>query len=775
MKNQLHKRYFREFKSDFYKYAAIFFIMIVMIGEGSGFFVAINSLKKGYRESFQKNRIEDGNFRLSKALTEEERLEAEKEGIRLFEQFSRDIPMLVKASGTPKNDEKGLKVRLYKNRTELNLATLIEGRLPQKQGEIALDRTVARNKGLVLNDSLVTEKRGREFVITGLISLPDYTAQFESNQDMMFDASSFGTAIIGDEDFASFEKEGLRYTYTFCYEKKPESVKEEKERGDELVKNLGSFLDIEEFVPAYLNQGITFTGEDFESDTVMIRVFLYVVLSIVAFVIAITMNHTISKEAEVIGSLLALGYRKGEIIRHYMTMPLLVALISAAVGNILGYTWLKDLNYGLYTTSYSLPDYDIAWEPSAFLETTLSSFFILLFITYFSIRRKMSLPPLRFLTHDLKKKGRGKNLGLSPKLPFFLRFRLRVMIQNVGNYLMLFVGVLFAYFLLMFSLVFPAMMEHFEDSLKGNMLAEYQYILNLSPKLAKRPELLGGLITKEKTAEKFSLRVLETDGSIGRAEEIYVYGVKEDSAYVKACPKDGSIIISKMMADKYRLKVGDELRLKEKYEAKFYEFQIEKISPYEGSLSVFLEEGAFRERFDLAEGFFSGYFSNKPLTDLDEAYVGAVLDLKTMTKITRQMRVSLGKLLDIITIFAVLIFAILIYLLTKTIIEKNQASISMAKIMGYRNQEIRKLYVGPTTFMMVSFLLIGLPVIKLGMRELFVYLFREKIKGWLPLHITKREDMILFFLGLMTYFVVSLFEYRRIKRIPMSVALKSAE
>ena len=38
----------------------------------------------------------------------------------------------------------------------------------------------------------------------------------------------------------------------------------------------------------------------------------------------------------------------------------------------------------------------------------------------------------------------------------------------------------------------------------------------------------------------------------------------------------------------------------------------------------------------------------------------------------------------------VILFALLIYLLTKLIIEKNASSISMVKILGYKNREIVK-------------------------------------------------------------------------------------
>ena len=70
----------------------------------------------------------------------------------------------------------------------------------------------------------------------------------------------------------------------------------------------------------------------------MVVMLLYIVIVIMAFVFGITISNTIRKEAGVIGTLRASGYTRRELILHYMTLPVLVTLIGALIGNILGYT-----------------------------------------------------------------------------------------------------------------------------------------------------------------------------------------------------------------------------------------------------------------------------------------------------------------------------------------------------------------------------------------------------------------------------------------------------
>ncbi|MEI3193661.1 MAG: hypothetical protein V8S22_06905 [Lachnospiraceae bacterium] len=55
-----------------------------------------------------------------------------------------------------------------------------------------------------------------------------------------------------------------------------------------------------------------------------------------------------------------------------------------------------------------------------------------------------------------------------------------------------------------------------------------------------------------------------------------------------------------------------------------------------------------------------------------------------LTKVSRQLDVSMGEMFQLFNVFSFLIlFALLIYLLTK-LIEKNASSISMVKILGYK-------------------------------------------------------------------------------------------
>lgn len=103
----------------------------------------------------------------------------------------------------------------------------------------------------------------------------------------------------------------------------------------------------------------------------------------------------------------------------------------------------------------------------------------MLVINYGILRSKLKLSPLKFLRRDLSRKKQKRALRLSPKINIFARFRLRVIFQNFSNYIVLFVGIIFANLLLFFGLLLPSVLDHYQADIQNNMLAKYQYMLSV--------------------------------------------------------------------------------------------------------------------------------------------------------------------------------------------------------------------------------------------------------------------------------------------------------
>ena len=738
-----------------------------------------------YREALEETRSE-AYARIEETVEEEwgkvaDRYDLDEEGFEavpteITEHFYRDMIEDIDRDG-----HGDATVRLYMSDAQVDLATFLDGRAPENAGEIAIDRMHADNVGLAVGDIITVGDR--DFEIVGLLAYVNYSTLHEKNTDLIFDAFGFDVAMVTPEAFDLLEG-GLHYNYVFMYEEEPADDIAEADASKRLLKALITQLaitdaELEDYVPEYASQSSNFAESDIEGDTAASKVLIYVLIAVIAFIFAITISTIIDREAAVIGTLRATGYKRSEMVMHYMSMPIVVTLIGAALGNLLGYTVFKDAVVDLYYNSYSLPTCSTVFGTTAFIQTTLIPLLLMLVINFTVISYRLRLSPLKFLRRDLKKSRRTKAIRL-PSWSFMKRFRLRILLQNIPNYLILVFGVIFIEVMLSFAFGFPDSLAHYAEEAPEMVFASYQYMLTSS-----EDEDGEKITTEAESAERFSATTLVQErvsngrpmrGANNGGESITVYGYVEDSRYIDIAedPESGSVYVSSAYADKYELREGSRVTLSEKYENQFYVFRVAGVFDYDGGIAVFMPIEAFNTVFDREEDDFTGYFSEEEITDIPAKYIANVLTAEDVTKITTQMQHSVGGFMNILK-YALLVMSVaLIYLLSKVIIEKNEQSISMAKILGFKNGEIASLYMLPTAGVVLVFTIISFFIGRVIILEIFK-IFLMLMDGWFTYYISPGGIAGSILFVLIGYALVSVADYIRIRRIPMDVALKNVE
>ena len=100
--------------------------------------------------------------------------------------------------------------------------------------------------------------------------------------------------------------------------------------------------------------------------------------------------------------------------------------------------------------------------------------------------------------------------------------------------------------------------------------------------------LTPSLKTNEESAEKLCLESVKNVVPGKDGETITVYGIEDDSDYVSTeLPTDG-VLISDGYSEKYKVKSGDTILLKESYGNEEYELTVRGIYQYPGALAVFM-------------------------------------------------------------------------------------------------------------------------------------------------------------------------------------------
>ncbi|MBR1739159.1 MAG: ABC transporter permease [Ruminococcus sp.] len=774
MKNPLNKRLPRELKSEFGKYFIIFVFFVIIISAVSGFLVADGSLQKAYNDGFTKYNTEHGNLELTNEASDKLISSIEEKGdIVLYKNFYKDEETLDFSST----------LRMFSQRDEVNKPSLWEGELPEADNDIAIDRLYAKNHKLEVGSDLAIN--GVTLNVSGIVALPDYSTLYESPTDLMFDNDSFGVGVMTKAGFDAISDNHIHYCYSWQYNSKPSDDQEEKKVSEQLMNDIQA-LALEEgnslqgFIPGYVNQAIIFAGEDMGDDKVMFVVFLYLTVVILSFVMAITTESTILKESSVIGTLRASGYTRGELIRHYLILPMLTLAAGAVVGNVIGYTLLEKFMAGAYLGSYGLPTYEVIINADAFVMTTVIPMIIMFLINLVTLVSKLRISPLRFIRRDIGKKTKKKAFRLNTKIPIMTRFRLRVIFQNIPNYLTIFIGILLADVILFFGLGFAPLLNTFEKNVTDNLLAENITILRTSDEMFKTEDpqmkemVLSVFETKTAGAEKAATLSLETYDTGYKAENVTIYGIEEGSRYINISHEKGSVTLSTGYGDKYGIKKGDTIKVKEKYGDEIYSFKVGGFYDYPATIAVFMDRGEFCEVFGLDSGYFNIYFSNEEITDIDDLYIMTVIDSDDLTKTPRQLIRSMGNMMVLFKGFGIIIFSLVIFLLAKLIVEKNAQSISMTKILGYKNSEINGIYVHTTTIVTVLSMLICIPLVDRIMALLFKVVFME-YSGYFAYEVPPTVLLKVFGYGIAVYAIVALILDIKVKKVELAEALKNAE
>lgn len=746
MRNPLHKSLKKEFLRNRSRYISLSLVLILMIGVVTGFLSVAYSAKELLIKDQISSKVEDGQLALRDRMDVKTKTKLEALGLKVYEQFY-----------TEQSVSRDTMVRVYRKRFDINRATLHEGRMPNKQTEIALDRLFALKNGYNIRDTI--RMSGKSMTITGLISVPDYTSLIQKNSDMMMDPIHFGIAIVTDTGFQTLSTDRIVYSYSYYLDDRELNDFQKQKRADDIQEiciREGAVL--ENLLTAQMNQAISFLPNDMGSDIPMVQTLLYIILMILAFIFVVISQTMIEEQASVIGTLLASGYTRRELLQHYMMLPTILIIVSAGIGNLIGYTLFPNLFTDMYYSNYCLPPLSIqpVWE--ALLSTTVMPFIFMMLILYVLLKRRLRLSPLRFLRKDLRRHRQRRYIPLHGS-SFFQRFRIRIILQNKGSYLVLFLGIIFASFLLMFALILTPSMEQYIRNLEADTRCDYQYLL-------KAPVQADG----EKVTLT-SLKAYYVGGDLNL--DVTLYGLGPNSGYytdmtLSSDPK--SIVISSDFASKMSLQVGDAITLRNPYRDKAYSFTIQDIYPYNAGFSAYMPRNQLNQLLHEDHTYFNGYLSNQPL-DIEEAYVQSVVTRSDLVKINEQMTQAFSQLLPVLTSVSIAIYLVVLYILTRLVTDRNAISMSFLKVMGYTAKEIRSLYLHATTLVVLASLTAALPLCNIALRYLMKFAFM-KFTGNLSVYIPGYVYFLVFVTGGVAYLFIKALLTRRIEQMELGYALK---
>ena len=134
----------------------------------------------------------------------------------------------------------------------------------------------------------------------------------------------------------------------------------------------------------------------------------------------------------------------------------------------------------------------------------------------------------------------------------------------------------------------------------------------------------------------------------------------------------------------------------------------------------------------------------------------------------------MGGAFTLFLIFSIIMFVLMIFLLAKLVTERNAYAISMLKILGYTNREAGSLYQRATGIVVVISLVLS-GFLGLRMIRVIYQLLMQSFNGYMTFYAAPWGIPVLVGTGIACYGLVSMILMRRIRKIPMTHALKDGD
>lgn len=736
------KRILREVKENFLRWFALF-LMIVM---GMYIVVAVvgaaENIIEGSNKAAEKNLVESGEFKTFLPLTQmQEKLLCDME-IELEQEFFVDI-----------TQGDGRVLRLMKNREKINLIALDRGRQADKMGEIVLEKRYCEENGLAVGDKI--EIAAVHFIIVGIGTTPDYDLPTKNFSDMSAE-NTFGTAFVTGEQYAEIladfpEYENYIYAYRLLEGATDGQVKQ-------AVKDLGA-ENLMMFITAAENPRILAAAGDMVLNREVGLLAGVVVMILFAYVISVFVIHQIKCESSVIGTLYALGVKDKELLIHYITLPTMITFFGGLIGAVLGFSEWGITGQMASTYSYfSIPIFDRVYPFYLIIYALIIPPLISVIVNFAVIRKFLSKTALA-LMQNCGNSSKFCNVKLRNN-DFIRDFQLRQILRETRTGIAMTGGMFISLLIFMLGLNCFVLCWHIKADSAKSVKFEYMYSLNSPPQ---------SILTEGEACYAKPLSKTE----FGYTLEISVIGIGDNNKYFEAKPGKKSLVIGSAAATKYRLEIGDKFVLTDRAKEMDYEFIVEGICDYSAGLSVFMNIDSMRELFGKEDGYYNMILSDEAL-DLGENVSYSVISRADIEHSSAVFVDLMMPMVIMMTTISVIVFFVVIYLMLGVMIDRSGFGISLVKIFGFKQREIRRLYLDGNTMFIAFGALICIPLAKTLMDAVYPRIVANVACG-LNLHF-EWYFYIMIFAGIMLiYFAANSQLIRKINKITPAVVLKYRE
>lgn len=697
----LNKKLYRDIKLNKSQFITIFLMVFLGVFVFSGIHAYMDGMKASGDNYYEKNNFQD--IWLTGENFSKEDLEKVKETENVKD-AERQLTITTTLEGV---DDVTLETNFIES-NNISKMYVVEGEgFDKEKSGVWLDSYLAKNLDLKVGDEITFtyQKYKMTEKILGLVNTPDHVYSIKSDNEIFPTHKDYGYIYLSINEFPEDY-----YVFTSIIVDVEDTTKINDTKSD-LENNIESALAVTD-----RESSVSYSGynSEIEEGTTFSGVFTVLFLLIAILSVITTMNRFVRKQRTQIGTLKALGIKRKRIIRHYVSYGFWISLIASALGLIIGELTLGKFFLNMEMEYFEVPICNTVLLPIVYI-MAVAIVIVITFITYLSCKKVLKEPASEALRIEIPKVKKTKfdltTKGILKKASFSTKWNLRDMSRNKARTLMAIVGIVGCTMLIVcaFGLL---------DSMNAYLDWEFDGICNFEYKLALEnnysDEEFNNLTSKygDATSQTIGIEIKNKD-----TKETNVITINDSNNKLRYTDHDKNYIelendgiyITEKLSKTLGLNVGDEITWHIFGDDNWYTTKIAGLNrdPQNQQLNMTRE---YYESLGLTYHADSIY-TDENLSNIEEP--DGVKTIQSIDSLKSGMQSMLGTMKTMVVLLitvSVILGFVIIYNLGILSFSEKQYQFATLKVLGFKDKQIKKIFIKQNTWITVIAIIIGLPL-----------------------------------------------------------------
>lgn len=581
-----------------------------------------------------------------------------------------------------------------------------------------VDAYFAKRNNLTVGDKIVFSFKNipKEVEIAGIIYIPDHVYISKNESEIIPDYEKNGYIYLDYDSFFKEYKTGDDlYSQIMVKTKDVSRLDQTKNAIQNQFGKRGVVSKMREEPTVKVFQG------EIDEMSSIIGLFTGFFVLIAILSVATTMTRLIIRDRTKIGTLKALGFSGWQITCHYISYSLFLSCLGGAVGMILGPMVISRFFLNITMSSFEAP----ISEPVK----TFNSLFVYLaiiatigFVCFMMTKRILRQNATELLRTEQPKMSK-KSLSFTTKqffsrISFTTRWNLRDMLRNRGRVITTLIGIAGAVSLIVMSFGLYTSMANFID-VETDTINNFNYTATINNDKLQTPNIRQKIVHEtegqlKKSTEQEAIEVLDRDNNTLLTSNLFIDNSKEAIKYLDIERKpteltDEGVYLARKLADRYNLKVGDEVHWRMLGSEKVYTSKIIAYLVKQQNQNLTVTKGYYES---LGLKYKPSIFYLEKRTEINDKLI-EYLNIQSKKTIADNLKKILNNILTVIIgvlIIAIILGIVIIYNMGALSFLEQEIQFATMKVIGFPNQKLAKIFTWQNIEITIISCILGLPL-----------------------------------------------------------------